>query len=110
MSAATDREALIEQVVEEVLRRLRAMGVAIDGAATAPTTNGAKQELVFEGRLVTLERLRGKLTGVRRVVVPKRAIVTPAVVDELKDRQIELVKAGDSFCPSGTRQSSEDRC
>jgi hypothetical protein len=93
MSAAMDREALIEQIVQEVLRRLAAMGVKIDVGAEAKTVNGASKELVFEGRLVTLERLRGRLTDVRRLVVPKKAIVTPAVVDELKDRKIELVKA-----------------
>jgi len=93
MSAATDRESLIEQIVQEVLRRLKAMGVKLEADAGAPATGGTKQELVFEGRLVTLQRLRGRLTGVRRLVVPKKAIVTPAVVDELKDRQIELVKA-----------------
>ncbi|MEQ8788588.1 MAG: hypothetical protein RIC55_19920 [Pirellulaceae bacterium] len=91
MSAATDREALIEQIVQEVLRRLQAMGVKLD--AEAPQSNIAGQELVFDGRLVTLDRLRGRLTGVRRLVVSKRAVVTPAVRDELKDRQIELVKA-----------------
>jgi len=93
MSAATDKEALIEQIVQEVLRRLKSMDVKLEADTETPAADSTKQELVFEGRLVTLQRLRGRLTGVRRLVVERKAIVTPAVVDELKDRQIELVKA-----------------
>lgn len=42
--------------------------------------------------VVTLELLRGKLDGVQTIRVPNRAIVTPAVVDELRDRKITLDK------------------
>jgi len=50
-------------------------------------------ELVVTSRVITLTELGERLAGVRRLVVPPRAIVTPAVRDELYRRNIELVVA-----------------
>jgi len=41
-------------------------------------------------RVVTLSELEGRLSGVRRVVVPAGAVVTPAVRDELLRRGVDL--------------------
>jgi hypothetical protein len=83
-------EALVERIVREVLRRLEASGERVgdngDASATEP------RELVIAERVVTLERIAGRLGGVRRVVVRSRAVVTPSVRDELRDRKIELVR------------------
>ncbi|TWT85930.1 hypothetical protein Pla123a_07370 [Posidoniimonas polymericola] len=76
----------LEWIVAEVVRRLQAGGVTLQAAA-AP-----KQELALSERLVTLETLRGRLAGVSRLRVEAGAIVTPAVVDLLKDNQVQLVK------------------
>ena len=73
----------LEWIVQEVIRRLRNS----DGAN--PPAAG---ELRLSDRVVTLAALKDRLSSVRRVVVPAKAVVTPAVRDELKARQIELVR------------------
>ncbi len=81
--------AVFEQIVQEVIRRLleRGVGVASDVPPVAAAT-----ELAIDGKLVTLETLRNGLHGVSKLRVERRAVVTPAVIDELKDRGIELVR------------------
>jgi hypothetical protein len=46
---------------------------------------------IVESRVVTLAEIAGRLSGVRRLVVPYRAVVTPSARDELLRREIELV-------------------
>ena len=77
----------VERVVEEVIRRLVNQGLVLDGA----TTSGAA-ELAVSDKVVTLSTLDGRLAGVNQLVVSGRAIVTPAVKDELNDRSIELIR------------------
>lgn len=72
----------LEWIVQEVIRRLR------DGGGNPP----AGGELRLSDRVVTLAALKDRLANVQRVVVPAKAVVTPAVQDELKARQIELVR------------------
>lgn len=74
---------LFERIVQEVIRRLVARGVDVG-------TPGNKQLAVSE-RVITLATLDGKLDGVETVSVQKRAVVTPAVKDELNRRKIRLV-------------------
>ncbi|WP_425400058.1 hypothetical protein [Aeoliella sp.] len=81
-------EEQLEWIVSEVVRRLRA-----SGAATASPAQPAAGTLTLSERLVTLETLGNKLGGIGRVEVGCRAIVTPAVVDHLKEKKIELVRA-----------------
>ena len=76
----------IERIVQEVIRRLLKQGPA--GGATA----GGETELAVSDKVVTLATLDGRLTGVKRLVVGGRSIVTPAVKDELKGRSIELIR------------------
>jgi hypothetical protein len=105
----------VDQVVREVLARL---GLAPDGGATGclsvsalapaatlaePILPSHKGQLIVTQRVVSLAGLNGRLNGIRQLVVPPRAIVTPSVRDELRRRQIALVfgppeavaKAGD---------------
>ncbi len=77
---------LIERVVREVIRRLLERGVSVGESVPA---NGTA-EVVVQERVVALATIEGRLKDVRRVVVGRRAVVTPAVRDELKDRGIEL--------------------
>ena len=77
----------IERIVQEVIRRLVKQSVVVGGA-----TAGGEVELAVSDNVVTLATLDGRLTGVKRLVVGGRSIVTPAVKDELKDRSIELIR------------------
>lgn len=83
-------EADIDRIVAEVVRRLRAM---MASSTTSPvsgsreTTSGSS-ELKLSDKVITLQSLKGRLVGVAKVIVTDRAIITPAVKDELKDRKI----------------------
>jgi hypothetical protein len=87
----------IERVVREVLA---AMGHTV-AAAPPPADQvnsqpaAAAQEdgdrLVLNRRVVTLADLPERVKSVRRVVVPQGAVLTPAVRDELQQRQITLI-------------------
>lgn len=69
----------MDAIVREVLRRL---GALPDPAAPAPPA--APGDLVLAEPVVTLATLRDRLAGIQRVVVSPRAVVTPAVRDELR--------------------------
>ena len=75
----------LEWIVQEVIRRLR------QGDGTPHAAGG---ELRLSDRVVTLAALKDRLNNVSRVSVPAKAVVTPAVRDELNDRQIELIRKG----------------
>lgn len=73
----------LEWIVAEVIRRLSAERIAVS------VNDGP---LAIEENLVTLATLEGRIHGVRSVHVARRAVVTPAVRDELKKNGIELVR------------------
>jgi hypothetical protein len=56
-----------------------------------PRAAAGDGELVVSSRVVALAELKDRLAGVRKLVVPPHAIVTPAVRDELRRRNIALV-------------------
>ena len=72
----------IEYIIREVVRRLLAMGnePSRDDSVTVKLTE----------RLVTMATLDGRLANTKRLIVAKRAIVTPLVKDELRSRKITL--------------------
>jgi hypothetical protein len=91
MPAASELEAIVRVVIE----RLQ----AIDAARLLPTTAtvavphpqaAAVNVLVLDRKLVTLADLKGRLDSVQCIQVAARAVVTPAVVDELRKRGIRL--------------------
>ena len=49
-------------------------------------------DLTLTDKLITTRTIENRLSGVSRLLVPKRTVVTPAVKDELKKHQIELVR------------------
>jgi hypothetical protein len=82
----TYTEQDVERIVVEVIRRLSLL--ASPGSAVPASGN----ELTLADRVVTMRSIEGKLKGIAIVIVPARAVVTPAVRDELNDRQIELIR------------------
>jgi hypothetical protein len=102
----------VDQIVAEVVRRLRevagqpaaASSTAASGAAapspaqSAPPPKPKPQPeksvqpdtLVLDARVVTTDTVYGRLQGIRKVVVPPRAVVTPSVRDDLQKRRIRL--------------------
>ena len=85
----------IERIVSEVVRRLRAIDPAVTSGEPVPHIAPRRtSELQVNERLVTLDTLHNQLAGIETVVVSPRAIVTPAVVDDLKDRGVTLTRSG----------------
>ena len=74
----------LEWIVSEVVRRLRDQPAAMSSVSS--------NELTLSERLVTTETLQGRIDGVRKVSVAKRAVVTPSAIDLLKEKQIEFVR------------------
>ena len=89
MSSQPLSPELFERIVQEVIRRLLAQGVSIQLPETPVT------ELVLDQKVIALGLLEGRLNGIRRVVVRRRAVVTPAVKDELRTKGIELQRGKD---------------
>ena len=114
MTASMTESSLteIERIVREVLAGLASGAtvaaeaprapVALTGAgpstgeaagltSEAPLAGG---DVVVTARLVTLDHISNRLGTARRLVVPAHAIVTPAVCDELRRRNVALVRDG----------------
>ena len=72
----------VEYIIREVIRRLLAM--AND---TARDEGGTVK---LNDRLVTMATLDGRLVNAKRLIVAKKAVVTPLVKDELNKRKIAL--------------------
>lgn len=85
-----------------VVERLMREGSA---APQSATTTAASGELRLDAKLVTVETLKGKLNNSITVLcVPTKAVVTPAVKDELKQRGVELRRIDQSDC--GQKQTT----
>jgi hypothetical protein len=90
----------IERVVREVLAKL---GAAQENAPLPPGQGQGEggADLIVSGRVVTMTEVAGRLESVRRLVVLKQAVVTPAVREELLRREIALVRADSAGkCPA----------
>ena len=66
-----------EQIVGKVLAKVQA-------------TNASQGVLTISARVVTLAELEGRLEGIRQLVVPAQAVITPAARDLLRQRQIDI--------------------
>ena len=75
----------LEWIVREVVRRLQAANTVIDAPVVA-------SRLSLQDRLVTTETLRGRLEGITHVDTLPGAVITPAVVDLLRERKITLAR------------------
>jgi ribose 5-phosphate isomerase RpiB len=90
----------LEQIVAEVVRRLTAAAPGgeqphrrAEGQASGRAGEHAGV-LAIEDRVVTLNSVDNRLDGLRRLIVQRKAIVTPALRDELNNRGIELDRGG----------------
>jgi hypothetical protein len=86
----TFTEQEVEKIVVEVIRRLGLLGAA--EAERGQAHSNPNGQLDLPDRVVTLRHIEGRLVGVKRVVVQPRAVITPAVQDELRQQKIELVR------------------
>ena len=84
----TFTEEQVAAIVVEVIRRLQLM----DTNPTRQRGSAAFTDLTLSEKLITTRTIENRLTGVSRLLVQPRAVVTPAVKDELKKHQIELVR------------------
>jgi hypothetical protein len=83
----------IERVVREVLAELNRAQASAPAPKEPPPAQASKPtngELVLSMRLVTMDEIQDKLAGIRRLVVAPQAVVTPAVRDVLRQRDITL--------------------
>ena len=96
----------VERIVREVLAEL---GRASQGDAPAsrppsqpstaleqpePAGDTDRGDLVLSCRVVTTSEVEGRLEGIRRLVVPQGAVVTPSVHDELYRKNVTLARCG----------------
>jgi hypothetical protein len=98
----TSEQRDIERIVREVIRRLaETPDLASSETKTekppmrkAPVVKPAqnKNRLQLSERVVTTALLERRLDGVKQVVIPARAVVTPAVRDMLRKKRIAIVQ------------------
>jgi len=82
-----------------VVQRLMRDGAASPPAETIPAESTSVGELRLDVKLVTVETLRDKLNeSITVLCVPTKAVVTPAVKDELKQRGVELRRIDQTDC------------
>ncbi|MAV37521.1 MAG: hypothetical protein CMJ59_18935 [Planctomycetaceae bacterium] len=87
MNAVPRDSDWIETIVAEVVRRLLAKGIGVSAVDVT-----GKCDLQLDDSVVALATLSGRLDGVSRLVVKTDAVVTPSVRDELRQRNIALVR------------------
>ena len=87
----------IERIVSEVVRRLRQAGVQVQSheatdASNMPAEAGSTTCTLSE-HVISMDSIHGKLENVCQLIVSPRAVVTPAVMDALRERKITLERA-----------------
>lgn len=87
----TFSEDQVERIVREVVRRL----LALESSAGNRPALAEGNALTLDERVISMETLRGRLEGVRRVAVTRRAVVTPAARDLLRERGVDLERQVD---------------
>ena len=82
----TFTEEQVAAIVVEVIRRLGLIDT------NPKRQRGITSDLTLTEKVITTRTIENRLAGVSRLLVQRRAVITPAVKDELKTRQIELVR------------------
>ena len=94
----TVTSAEVEAIVRVVLRRLTGGSLSSpQPAASEASSRGGDgtlpaSTLVLNERLITLDSLKGKLPNKTTLQVPHNAVLTPAVLDELRGHGVDLQK------------------
>ena len=105
-AATTHNETDIERIVAMVVERLR--GAAVDQPASQEARSRSQPgQLFVSERVVGMDAVDGRLAGVRRVVVAHGAVVTPALKDHLREKQISLEHGAATEAPE--RGTSTER-
>jgi len=78
----------IELIVKAVMAELSRRAPAEPEAKELPD----KGDLVIESRMITMSDVTGQLADKRRLLVPQTALITPAVIDELRRKNITLIR------------------
>lgn len=86
----------IEQIIRVVMQRLAAAGDLMEGVAEMAEPAAESTELVIADRVVTTHLIEDHLSGKRTLRVGSRAVVTPAVLDLLRAKKIDLVRESQS--------------
>jgi hypothetical protein len=85
----------IDRIVREVVRRLESAstpGNTQPAPASAAEKHESRDRLLLSTPVISVARLEGKLTGIKQVVVPPNAVVTPAAKDLLRENKIVLLR------------------
>lgn len=94
-SDSTTTHELIDRIVREVLAKLA-------DVQKSDTKQAKSGELALTAKVVTLAELDGKIDGIKHLVLPRGAIVTPAVRDLVRKKQITVTyRTGEK--PAGER-------
>jgi hypothetical protein len=88
----TFTEEQVAAIVVEVIRRLRLLENSQGQGVPVFERSSNTAELTLTEKLVTTRTIENRLTGLKRLLIQRGAVVTPAVKDELKKHQIELVR------------------
>ncbi len=89
----------IEDIVQVVLHRLKSMSARPSPGSSAtqdkpqpPQTAASAGVLQLDQRLITLRDVEQRWDAVNELRVPAGAVITPAVQDELRAREIRIVR------------------
>jgi len=80
-----DINALVRQILSDLTPKLE-QGVTVAKKMESVSENTPR----ISAKVVSLEELK-KLGEIKRVIVPEKAVMTPAVRDEIRKRNIEIV-------------------
>jgi hypothetical protein len=82
----------VEALVRDVLARLLAEQAPQRQAAEAVST----EDLIIQQAVVSTSTLADRLAGVRKLVVTKKAVITPAARDLLKQHKVTISRGAES--------------
>ena len=91
----------IDSIVRLVVERLRADAAEAHDLSRSVAADAVSEvkTLVLNKKLISLEDVLGKLSGVQVIQTPPRAVITPAVKDELRRLGVQLDRSGSFACP-----------
>ncbi len=96
-SAAESQPTRPDPVADSLTRTdLAKTSAAAGGDDGSPPSSVADDRFILRKRVITLNDIASLLPRVRYLVVPPRAVVSPAVLDELAQRSVTLVYADES--------------